>query len=617
MKKKGKFLVLLGLLGTVACNDSFLDQTATTDLNEESVFADSAYAAGFLTNIYADIGFDTDLNRFGEGGLQCATDESEPRASSNISTGLAFATGTINPVIVTNDAWSRCYTNIRSCNKFMQLIDRAPMNESAKQQYKAEARFLRAWYYYILLRHYGGVPIVYDTIYGAEDEIDATRQSYETCVNYIIDECNAILKENVLRPRNSGRSNGRISQAACYSLIMRVTLDAASPLHNGSGFGTEDTKLLLGYANADPERWGRAYEAAKRAMQMQGDYRLYECHTRHKFPDDGPEPGWGFYAVQSPGEFVNITTDDTDRGSFSYPYAAYQEIILMKKQEIRINTCQMLDPPSCGGNGSAGYAYYDLAKAFPMVDGKPIGESAYTYNPLQPATNRDPRFDVSIVYNGSKICNQTNYYYTVYTFQGEGSTQDAIYAGTPTGLYTRKMLPRAASGNWWIEPLQSRPLIRFAEVMLSYAEAANEYKGPDFQETLADGNTYGPLEVLKLIRRRAGILPGADGMYGLKAGMTKEEMREAIRLERRIELAFEGFRFYDVRRWMIAEQTENAPMHGLEISRVVDAETGSINYVPREFVVRNHVFRKAMYFWPIPYAEIVKTPALKQNPFYD
>ena len=70
MKKKGKFLVLLGLLGTVACNDSFLDQTATTDLNEESVFADSAYAAGFLTNIYADIGYDTDRNRFGEGGLQ-------------------------------------------------------------------------------------------------------------------------------------------------------------------------------------------------------------------------------------------------------------------------------------------------------------------------------------------------------------------------------------------------------------------------------------------------------------------------------------------------------------------------------------------------------------------
>ncbi len=616
MKRKGNYLVLfLMIIGIASCGDDFLDQTATTDLSEESVFADSAYAAGFLTDIYADIGFDTDLDRFGEGGLQCATDESEPRASSRISSGLAFATGTINPVIVTTDAWEKCYSNIRKCNKFMQRIGDAPMIESAKLQYKAEARFLRAWYYYILLRHYGGVPIVYDKIYGANEPIDATRQSYETCVNYIIDECNAILADNILRPRNSGRSNGRISQAACYALIMRVTLDAASPLHNGSGFGTDDTKLLLGYANADPQRWERAYEAAKRAMQMQGDYRLYEVHTCHKFPDanDGkPEPGWGFYAVQSPGEFVNVTSD----GAFSYPFAAYQEIILMKKQEIRITTCQMLDPPSCGGNGAAGYAYYDLAKAFPMIDGKPIGESSYAYNPLQPNQNRDPRFDVSIIYNGSKICNQTDYFYPVYTYKGENSTQDAVYSGTPTGLYTRKMLPRAASGNWWIEPLQSRPLIRFAEVLLSYAEAVNEWKGPDFSETLGDGNTYSALEVLKLIRRRAGIAPGTDGMYGLKAGMTQDEMREAIRNERRIELAFEGFRFFDVRRWMIAEKTDNQPMHGLEITRVVD-ENNKVTYVPREFVVRNHVFRKAMYFWPIPYAEIVKTPALKQNPYYD
>lgn len=616
MKRKGNYLVLfLMIIGIASCGDDFLDQTATTDLSEESVFADSAYAAGFLTDIYADIGFDTDLDRFGEGGLQCATDESEPRASSRISSGLAFATGTINPVIVTTDAWEKCYSNIRKCNKFMQRIGDAPMIESAKLQYKAEARFLRAWYYYILLRHYGGVPIVYDKIYGANEPIDATRQNYETCVNYIIDECNAILADNILRPRNSGRSNGRISQAACYALIMRVTLDAASPLHNGSGFGTDDTKLLLGYANADPQRWERAYEAAKRAMQMQGDYRLYEVHTCHKFPDanDGkPEPGWGFYAVQSPGEFVNVTSD----GAFSYPFAAYQEIILMKKQEIRITTCQMLDPPSCGGNGAAGYAYYDLAKAFPMIDGKPIGESSYAYNPLQPNQNRDPRFDVSIIYNGSKICNQTDYFYPIYTYKGENSTQDAVYSGTPTGLYTRKMLPRAASGNWWIEPLQSRPLIRFAEVLLSYAEAVNEWKGPDFSETLGDGNTYSALEVLKLIRRRAGIAPGTDGMYGLKAGMTQDEMREAIRNERRIELAFEGFRFFDVRRWMIAEKTENQPMHGLEITRVVD-ENNKVTYVPREFVVRNHVFRKAMYFWPIPYAEIVKTPALKQNPYYD
>lgn len=618
MKAKGNlFVLLLGILGIVSCNDSFLDQTATTDLDEESVFADSAYATGFLTEIYADIGFDTDLDRFGNGGLQVATDESEARASSTISSGVAFATGTVNPIIVTNDVWGKCYANIRRCNKFLQLADRAPIAAATLLQYKAEARFLRAWYYYILLRHYGGVPIVYDKIYGANEKIDATRQSYETCVEYIISECNAIVNDNVLRPRNAGRSNGRISQAACLALIMRVTLDAASPLHNGSGFGTDKTKLLLGYADKDPQRWGRAYEAAKRCMQMQGDYRLFECHTRHKFPDDGPEPGWGFYAVQSPAEFVNVTSDNTSRGTFTYPYASYQEIILMKKMPLKITTCQLLDPPSCGGNGGAGYAYYDLAKCFPMIDGKPIGESAYTYNPLLPAQNRDPRFDISIIYNGSRICNQQDYKYPVYTYQGENSTSDAVHSGTPTGLYTRKMLPRAASGNWWIEPPQSRPLIRFAEVMLDYAEAANEWKGPDFQETLADGNTYGPLEVLKLIRRRAGIDAGADGMYGLKVGMTQQEMREAIQLERRIELAFEGFRFFDVRRWMIAEQTENQLMHGIEITRVVDEETGKVSYEPREFDVRPHIFRRAMYFWPIPYAETVKSPELIQNPYYD
>jgi hypothetical protein len=122
---------------------------------------------------------------------------------------------------------------------------------------------------------------------------------------------------------------------------------------------------------------------------------------------------------------------------------------------------------------------------------------------------------------------------------------------------------------------------------------------------------------LKLIRRRAGIDAGADGMYGLKAGMTQQEMREAIQLERRIELAFEGFRFFDVRRWMIAEQTENQLMHGIEITRVVDEETGKVSYEPREFDVRPHIFRRAMYFWPIPYAETVKSPELIQNPYYD
>ena len=106
MRKNILPMAVMVLLAMVSCQDSFLDQTATTDLNEETVFADSAYAAGFLTQIYSSIGFDVDINRFNPGGLQVACDEAEPRQQSTSSTGLAFATGTVNPVTVTNDVCS-------------------------------------------------------------------------------------------------------------------------------------------------------------------------------------------------------------------------------------------------------------------------------------------------------------------------------------------------------------------------------------------------------------------------------------------------------------------------------------------------------------------------------
>ena len=122
----------------------------------------------------------------------------------------------------------------------------------------------------------------------------------------------------------------------------------------------------------------------------------------------------------------------------------------------------------------------------------------------------------------------------------------------------------------------------------------------------------GPLAALKAIRKRAGIEAGDDGNYGLNPEMTKVEMEEAIRLERRLELAYEGFRFFDVRRWGIAEQTDNEAMHGYEITKQMNG-----NRVGRVITVRTHVFRPAMYFWPIPYDEVVKSEDLLQNPYYE
>ncbi|MBQ8452274.1 MAG: RagB/SusD family nutrient uptake outer membrane protein [Prevotella sp.] len=604
--------------GLVSCNDDYLDQTVITDLNEDVIFADSTYASGFLTQIYTDIGFDTDGDRFGghntlwsNGGLQVACDEAEFRPSASITTGMAFATGTVNPVTVTDDAWKTCYADIRACNKFLSRIADTPMLESTRQQYIAECRFLRAWYYYVLVRHYGGVPLLGDVLYGPDDEVKYDRDTYEACIKYIADEVNAVLAMNVLRPRTSGSTNGRINEACCYGLLSRMYLDAASPLHNGSGFGTEDTKDLLGYPTYDKERWLRSIEASRRIMTMTaGDYRLYEVHADSDNNNEA-EPGWGYYAVQIAADFANVTS----YGDFEYPYGAYQEIILQKKEPEGIRVCDLYCPPSCGGDRLGGYIYYDLAAAFPMADGKAVDDPTgkYQYNPLDPKTNRDPRFGNTVTVNNMQQMSAGDKTHWVYTCIGDGATEDAIYSGTPTGLYIKKMVHRNCAGNYFVEPPMSRPLIRFAEILLNYAEATNEYYGPDYSETFGATN-IGPLEVLKLIRRRAGIEAGADGMYGLKANMTQEEMREAIRLERRLELCFEGFRFFDVRRWMIAEETDNATMHGLELTHTgTNMRTG---YTWRVVDVRKHIFRKAMYFWPIPYDEIVKLPGLKQNPYY-
>ena len=280
--------------------------------------------------------------------------------------------------------------------------------------------------------------------------------------------------------------------------------------------------------------------------------------------------------------------------------------------------CQGIDVGDVvrGGDRLGGYIYYDLAAAFPMLDGKAVDDPTgkYQYNPLDPKTNRDPRFGNTVTVNNMQQMSAGDANHWVYTCIGDGATEDAIYSGTPTGLYIKKMVHRACAGNYFVAPPMSRPLIRFAEILLNYAEATNEYYGPDYTETMGSVE-MGPLEALKLIRRRAGIEAGADGMYGLKANMSQEEMREAIRLERRLELSFEGFRFFDVRRWMIAEQTDNAMMHGLELTHTgSNMKTG---YTWRIVDVRKHIFRQAMYFWPIPYNEIVKLPDLVQNPYYE
>jgi hypothetical protein len=258
------------------------------------------------------------------------------------------------------------------------------------------------------------------------------------------------------------------------------------------------------------------------------------------------------------------------------------------------------DVPSRGGSGGP-FPYQELVDAFPMNNGLDITDPASGYDPNNPYQNRDPRLNYSIIHDstlrvtfGSNQPSPVQLYINTRVNPPVPSSGDAVYKGTTTGLYIFKMMDPNVINNSLSTSPRVLPLIRYAEVLLDFAEATNEAVGP----------TSEVYQSVEAIRQRAGLRP-----YQLPTGLDQAQMRAAIRNERRLELAFEGFRFFDVRRWMIAEQTDNQMMHGMEVDR------GPI-VVYKPFNVRKHNFTKAMYLWPLPLSEIAKSPSLLQNPLY-
>ncbi len=554
--------------------ESFLDQTDSTDLNEQVVFSDSTYTIDFLSGVYADIGFSTAPKRFGGGGLDASSDEAEGASSGAVNTFIQFATGTVNPSIVTSDAWRISYTNIRRTNIFLRNLPKAKLGNNIKVRAEAEARFLRAYYYAILLQHYGGVPLMGDSVYNATDPIPSERKTYQECVDYILAELERASQD--LPWVQIGEDYGRVNKAACLALKSRVLLYAASPLFNGGGVASgEPLKSVVGYPNFDKERWKKAEDAAL-AVINSGSYALYV--------DNVKEPGYGFY--------------------WMFQLRKSSEMILARMQGPNKELEGMWNPPTHGVTDPGAYPYLETVNAFGMKNGLAISDPNSGYDPQQPYANRDPRFantftrDQSLVYHTPELARiPVNIYIDKTNPNNISSGQNAIYKGTPTGYYTFKMLNRDVVANWFnVSTPRCFPILRFAEVLLNYAEARNEYLSAPDQEVY---------RAIEKIRERAGLSP-----YELTAGLTQAQMREVIINERQKELAFEGHRFFDVRRWKIAEQTDNRLMHGTEPVKTASGTTYNT------IEVRKHNFNPRMYLWPIPQSEIAKSSSLLQNPGY-
>lgn len=572
--KKVYFSVAAGLIaiGMISCKkgNDFLSKTVTTDLDEQTVFSDSAYTMGFEAGIFRDMAFSFNPARFGAGGLNACCDESIGGNSTRSNTYVLFTSGTINAANVPADVWNTCYANIRKANVLLKYLPEARFPAAQREQVEREARFLRAWYYSILLKHYGGIPLIGDTVYNASDAINGKRNTFEECVNYITAECDHAAE--LLPLEHFSVDYGRITRGACLALKARVLLYAASPLFNGGGesgellTGDPELARLTGYPAYDKERWKKAADAAMEVINL-GVYSLNL---------NAATPGLGFYEL-----FLKRVNPEYILSLMQGPNTTYEDL---------------WRPRSRGGaSPNTSYPLEGLVDAFGMKNGLPITDPLSGYNPDDPYTDRDPRLGYSITYNGSLMQGPLggSVPYEVYTYQGYEPDGLGVGNGTRTGYYVAKMTSNAKGSTE-----RCLPLIRYAEVLLNYAEALNEYSGP-----------AGVTERLIELRRRAGIDPGPAEMYGLKENMTREEMRQVIRNERRVELAFEEHRFWDIRRWKIADKTETGPVAGMRVIKYTD---GTFAYNP--FVIEDRTFRPAMYLWPFPQSEIAKSNELLQNP---
>lgn len=565
-------LLLTGSIG-ISCKKTF-EETPLELMTIDYIFDPNDptgnQASIWVTNIYAKL--QTGYSRLYTVPLECVSDDAVP--SANGSGAWNFIRGGYNPVNTYDDNWNQCYAAIRSANIFLNNYMRVPWADSSRKVWLPnEARALRAYFYYELLRRYGGVPLIAERVFLPDDPelMQLKRNSFEECVNYIVSELD-IVKDS-LRPdaslanRTTDPDFGRMRKSTVMAIKAKVLLLAASPLFNPSA--TPD-RPYTGYATYDAGRWQAAADAAKAFTDL------------------------GLFDLE-PNPYTLVLT------------RANREHVFFRMSDSRISNMYgyMMSPVgySPGNTRSEGRVSptQELVDAFPMKNGKPITDPASGYDPANPYTNRDPRLERTVFFNGAKWLQRP-----VETFEGgRDKPNNATVAPnqTQTGYYAKKFCANDSNNvnltNTIFRDAGFLPpwcIIRYADLLLMYAEAKNEAAGPD-------ASVYNAVE---RIRQRAGLSP-----YQLPQGLSREDMREIIRNERRVELAFEEQRFWDIRRWKIAQSVYGKPLHGVTIMKRPD---NSFSYTKIEVVTP--YFSDAMYLFPIMQQETIVNPGIAQNPGY-
>lgn len=583
MKKIIYTVITATFLGS--CSD-FLDQVPDDRQTIEEVFQKKGSTEQYLANIYTYV---RDESNQWQGNPWTSNSDEMVTPWTNYPT-YQINVGNWQAADSPFSFWAHYYNGIRAATYFINHIDEngelQRINPELIVQYKAEARFLRAYYYFMLMRQYGPVVLVGEEELPVDAEaidLQLPRSPFDVCVRYVVDELNLAAAD--LEMEYTNINVGRATKGAALAFKSRVLLYAASPLYNGntmfSGFKNQDGTQLISQSY-DVSKWEEAADAAKAVID------LYPGGL-YKAPDNDPLASY--------------------RGVLLEPWNI--ETIFARKQNDLPGYDTHSNPRQAGGwNGMA--PTQEMVDAYFMSDGLPIenesfaagsplySEDGFTDNIYNMYVNREPRFYASITYNNSLWDGGTlNGTPTPISFEvsGPNSPTGHISDWSKTGYLVRKNVsPNTNNGSGGTGERYNRPLVlmRLGEIYLNYVEALNEY-APGHADILV---------YLNLIRERAGIPQyGAD----IPAPSGQAEMRAAIRRERRIELAFEYHRWFDIRRWKVAEEYTGHGMHGMNVFA-----SGDEFY--ERVVAQQRVFRQAYYWFPIRQYELDRGNLIVQNP---
>lgn len=523
-----KFVFLLIGAGYIAtgCNKSLLD-SKPQDRYLESTFWVSAEAANAgLVGCYSILRANGVYGAAANSSLPLFEETASPNAYNygNTQGYNSIANGQQTPATggVIQNRWAACYGGIGRCNTFLAKIDNVEaIDDATKERMKGEARFLRALYYNMLQVHYGDVPLILDPP-DPETQSDLPRTERAKVVERIlIDLDSAAL---VLPLKQSAANRGRATKGAALGLKARVLLFEASPLFNKDN---------------DINKWKAAADAAKAVMDMAGSagYKLFTGGYRQLFMPANENNSEVLFDVQ-----------------YMFPDQGSAFDLIAKQY-----------------NSNA--PLLDLANAYHMKNGLPITDPASGYDPAKPFENRDPRFYGHIVYPGDRFMDET---VTASRFALTG------FGGKKFSIYDREA-PPAGQGD--LKDGQSETnfiVLRYADILLMYAEAQNEFAGPD-------QSVY---DAINAVRERVEM-PVIENK-------TQDELRAIIRHERRVEFAGEALHYNDIRRWKTAEIVLNAEIKNWE---------GDVLEI-RKFNPNRD------YWWPIPQTQRDLNPNLEQNPNY-